>query len=83
MNSVAPRSRANRDHRIAHALGLCANEVILVHEPHAHRVDERIAFVCRIEDDLTRDGRNPDAVPVVPNSLDDATKQVANARAIE
>ena len=49
----------------------------------AHRVDERVAFVRRIERDFAGDGRNADAVAVVADAFDDAGEQVADARRIE
>src|SRR5688572_18681785 len=83
MNSVATRAGAYRHYRVAHALGLCPNQVFLVHQADAHRIDERIGLVSRVEDDLAGDGRNANAVTVVTNSLDDARKQISHARTLE
>ena len=60
-----------------------ANQLFFAQEADAHRVDERIALVRRIERDLAGDGRNADAVAVVADALHDAGEQVANARRIE
>src|SRR5688572_28070940 len=83
MNSIAPGACADGDHRIPNALGLGADEILLVHEADAHRVDERIPFVRGVENDLSGDGWNADAVAVVADALDDAGEQVAHPRAVE
>ena len=84
VNAVSAGPRANRDDRIADAFRLGTNEIALVQEPDAHGVDERIALVCIVEDDLAGDGRNADAVAVVADAFDhDAAEQVTNARAVE
>src|SRR5687768_7795906 len=83
MNSVATRAGAYRHYRVAHALGLCPNQVFLVHQADAHRIDEGIGLVSRVEDNLAGDGWNADAVSVVTNSLDDARKQISHARTLE
>ena len=80
MNSVAPRPRADGHDRIADALCFRADQIFLVHHTDAHRVHQRIALVRGVEDDLARNGRNPDAVPVITNSFDDAGEQVSDPR---
>ena len=55
----------------------------LVHHADAHRVDERIALVRRVEHDLAADRRHADAVAVVADAFHDAGEQVAHARVIE
>ena len=83
VNAVAPGARADGDDRIADALRHGANQLVLVQQADAHRVDERIALVRRIERDLAGDGRNADAVAVVADALHDAGEQVAHARRVE
>ena len=83
VDAVASGARANRDDRIAHALGLRADQLFLAHHADAHRVDERIALVRVVEHDFTGDGRHADAVAVVADALHDAGDELPHARVIE
>ena len=47
----------------------------------AEDVDERVAGVRRLEDDLAADGRDADAVAVAGDAGDDAFEQAARAAA--
>jgi hypothetical protein len=49
----------------------------------AHRVDERVALVRRVEVDLARDGRHAEGVSVVADPAHDAVEEVAHAGAVE
>src|SRR6478672_11332216 len=49
VDSVSPGLCSDSDDWIAHALGLCANQIALVHQPDAHRVDKRVSFVRFVE----------------------------------
>src|SRR5687767_2494455 len=83
MNPISPSARADGDDRITDAFGHGANELVLAHEANAHRVDERIAFIRLVEDDLAGYRRNADAVPVIADSLDDARQQISYAGNVE
>ena len=48
-------------------------------EAHAHRVDEAVLLVGRLEVDLAADGRHPDRVAVVADPGDDMVEEVARA----
>src|SRR5690606_10739558 len=56
------------------------DELLLLHQAEAHRVDDRISFITAIEHDLAADVRDPDAVAVVAHPADDAAEQVPHAR---
>ena len=83
VNAVASGARAHRDDRVADALGLCANELLLAHHAHRHGVHERVPFVGIVEDDVPGDGRHAHAVPVVADSLHDAGEEPAHARMLD
>jgi hypothetical protein len=83
VNAIAPRARADGHDRVADTFGGREDEIRLVQQPYTHRVDERIPFVGRIEDDLAAHGRDADAIPVVADSLDDAREEMAHARRVE
>ena len=52
-------------------------------DAHAHRVDEAVLLVGRLEVDLAADGRHADRVAVVADALHGAVEQVARARGVE
>ena len=84
VNAVASGARADRDDRIADALGLRRESG----RPRACRpthiaLTSGLPLVRRIENDLAGDGRNADAVAVVADSFHDAGEQVAHARDVE
>src|SRR5688572_24540140 len=83
MNSISACACADRDDRISDALGHGANELILAHEAHAHRVDERVPLVRLVEHDLAGHGRNADAVAVVADPFHDSSKEISDAGYIE
>src|SRR5687767_507594 len=83
MNPVSPGARTDGDDRITNAFGHGANELVLSHEANAHRVDERVALIRLVEDDLAGYGRNADAVPVIADSLDDPRQQISHAGNVE
>jgi hypothetical protein len=83
VNAVAASARADGDDRISDALRHGANELVLVHQADAHRVDERIALVRRIERDLAGDGRYADAIAVVADAFHHAAEEIPDARRVE
>ena len=83
MNSVTPGSRADGNYRVAHALSLRTNQVALVHQAHTHCVDEWIAFIRGIENDLAGNGRYPNAVAVVADAFDHSRKEIAGPGTIQ
>ena len=54
-------------------------DLVVPRDPDAHRVDERVARVRRIEDDLAADVGDADAVAVAGDPADHAAEQVAVA----
>ena len=80
MDAVATGARTDRDDRVADALGLGADQLVLAHEADAHRVDERIALVRGVEHDVAGHGRHADAVAVVADALHDTGDEPAHAR---
>ena len=52
----------------------------LLHQADGHDVDERVALVARVEDELAADRRHADAVAVAADAADDAIDQVARPR---
>ncbi len=62
---------------------LARDQLLFAHEPHAHRVDQRVPLVRRIEDDLAGDGRDADAVAVVADPLHHAGEEPAHARRVQ
>ncbi len=83
VNSVASGARADAENGITDSLGFRTDQLVLAQHSDAHCVDQRIAIVSRVENDLACDGWHSDAIAVVANSLDDAGEQVSVARAIE
>ena len=49
----------------------------LLEQPDGHHVDERVALVARVEDELAADRRHADAVAVAADAADDAVDEVA------
>src|SRR6267143_1312908 len=70
--SVAARARSDREHKIAHALRGGFDEILLLQDADAHRVDERIAGVAGREVHFATACRHADAVAVVADAANDA-----------
>src|SRR5690606_5935882 len=83
VNTVPAGARANGEDRVAHTGGLGANELVLLHDADAHRVDQRVALVRRIKDHFTCNGRDADGIAVVSDALHGAAEQVAYSRAVQ
>lgn len=70
MDAVAAGAGADVEHNVSGALGARLRDVIEGDDADRHRVNERIATVARVEDDLAGDGGHTDAVAVVCDSRD-------------
>ena len=80
-DAVAPRARTEQQHDVADARGRGADQVVLLDQPEAHRVDEAVLLVAVLEVDLAADGGDADRVAVVADARDRLLEQVARARA--
>src|SRR5690606_10968427 len=80
MDAVTAGARADGDDRVAGALRIRADQLVPAHVTDGHRIDERVAFIRVVEIDLAADVRDPDAVAVVADALDDTSEQPADAR---
>ena len=83
---VAPGGRAVEEDDVARAARLRLEHALPGEEAHAHRVDEAISGVGRVEDGLAADVRDADAVPVVADPRDCALEhpaRLAEAEAVE
>src|ERR1700682_1047302 len=83
VNSVSTGARAHGDDWIPDAFGLGADQIVLVQQPDAHRVDQWIIRVGAVEHDLASHRRNSDAVAVIPDSFDDSGKEIPYPRALK
>ena len=63
-DAVAAGRRAEQHDEVAGAGRGGQGQPALLHQPDGHDVDERVALVRRIEDELAADGRDADAVAV-------------------
>ena len=61
---VSPGGRAEEQDQLSRAARACARETLAREDPHAHRVDEAVVAIARVEDALAADRRHPDRVPV-------------------
>ena len=77
---VAPGRRAEQDDEIARAGRAGQREPLERQEADGHDVDERVAAVRGIEDELAADGRHADAVAVAADAPDDPVDEVAGPR---
>ena len=69
-DAVAAGRRAVEDDHAPGAAGLRRAQPVAVEQPHAHRVDEAVRGVRRVEDGLAADRRHADAVAVVADPGD-------------
>ena len=77
-----PAGRGPQQHQgVARPGGGRAHHAVLAGEPDAHRVDQAVALVGRLEVDLAPDGRHPDRVAVVADALDHPLEQEARSLA--
>ena len=79
-DAVAARARAEQQHDVADARGRRADQVVLLDQPQAHRVDEAVLLVGVLEVDLAPDRGDADRVAVVADARDRLLEQVARAR---
>ena len=79
-DAVAPGRRAEQHDVVALARGLGEDQVLLLEQADRHHVDERVALVRGVEDELAADGGNADAVAVAADAAHDAVDEVAGAR---
>ena len=80
-DAVAARARAEQQHDVADARGRRADQVLLLDQPQAHRVDEAVLLVGVLEVDLAPHRGDPDRVAVVADARDRLLEQVARAGA--
>ena len=80
VDAVAPGRRAEVEHRVADPRGRGGRHLVEPQNPHAHRVDERVARVARVERDFAPDGGDADAVAVARDPRDDVLEEVAAPR---
>src|SRR3954471_3055232 len=83
VNPVAPGLRADVVDRVAGAGRDALDDVARLRNPETEDVDERIARVRRVEDDLAADGRDADAVAVSGDAGNDARHQPRGSWRIE
>ena len=80
---VAPGRGAHQDDRVADPGGGGADHLVLARDPDAHRVDQAVVLVGRLEVDLAADRRHPDRVAVVADPAHRAVEQEARALGVE
>ena len=80
MDAVAAGVGADEHEDVAGAFRLRAGELVDRGDADAHGVDERVAGVGVLEDDLAADGGDAEAVAVAADAGDDAAEEVAVAR---
>ena len=83
VDAVAAGLGADVVDRVADAGGDALDDVGLLRDAEAEDVDQRVAGVGRLEDDLAADGRDADAVAVAGDAGDDAFEQAAGAGRVE
>src|ERR1019366_7745224 len=72
---VAPGRRADVEHRVPDALSLPAHDLLVAQHAEAKGVNQRIALVRLVEIDLTRNGRNAEAIAVMRDARDHAAEE--------
>ncbi len=82
-DAVAPGRGAVEHDQVPGARGRRAHELTGLEHAEAHRVDERVVAVGRIEDRLAADVRDADAVAVSPDAAHDPVEQAARPRLVE
>ena len=71
-DAVAAGAGAEQDHLVADALGLGQPDVLVPHDADAQRVDQRVAGVAVVEEQLAADVGQAQAVAVAADPGDDA-----------
>ncbi len=85
-DAVAPGRRAEEHEREPRCRRPGARHALRRQQPHAHRVDEAVVRVRRVEDRLAADGRHAHAVPVVADAghrPPEMRVRLAEAQAVE
>ena len=82
-DAVAAGARAEQHDHVARPRGGGADQPLGRREADAHRVDEAVLLVRRLEVDLAADGRHADGVAVGGDAGHHALEQVARARRVE
>ena len=77
---VAPGRRAEQDDQVAGPGRGGERQQPLLEQADGHDVDERVARVGRVEDELAADRRHADAVAVAADAADDAVDEVPRPR---
>ena len=83
MQSIAPRIGANQHDHVSRTARLRSHDLVMPGDADAHGIDEWIAVVRRIEEDLAADGWNAEAVAVTANAANDVVKEIAISGLIE
>ena len=83
VDAVAAGVGADEHEDVAGAFRLRAGELVAARDADAHGVDQRVAGVGVLEEDLAADGRDAEAVAVAADAGDDAVEEVAVARVVE
>ncbi len=78
-----PGRGAHQHDAVADPRGGRANHLVGTGEPDAHRVDEAVLLVRRLEVDLAANGRHADRVAVVADPGDDLLEQIPRALRVE
>ena len=73
---VAPGGRAVQDHEVAGPRRRGSHDRVLADQPDRHDVDQRVALVRRVEDELAADRRDADAVAVAADAAHDPVDEV-------
>ena len=81
-DAVAAGARAVQDHRVADAGRLRQVQLLVAHDADAERIDERIARVRRVEDHLTADVRQAQAVAVAADAGNHAGHHAGGVRRV-
>ena len=79
-DAVAAGRGAEQDDVVARPGRLGQDQHPLLEQADGHDVDERVALVGRVEDELAADGRDADAVAVAADAADDAVHEMAGVR---
>ena len=83
LNAVFSSGGPDDVDRIARAAGLGADDAVAVDQANAHRVDERVDLVHRVEVDFATDNGHAKAVAVIADAADDAVEQPLGLRVLE
>ena len=81
MNAVAAGAAARVENRVAGARSRGGEDPVLPAHAERERVDQDVAVVGRVEPGLAPNGRDADAVAVVPDASDDAVDEMPHPRA--